>query len=106
LTPFSSREPAPTPDQVRGHASLENALELEDVGASPRQFVQISQRSANRVAAAAMDFYKVWRAGRIDRLYRQIPADVADNLEPRPIQTMMLVEVHLPVLQPMIAEAK
>jgi hypothetical protein len=24
---FSSREPAPTPDQVRGHASLENALD-------------------------------------------------------------------------------
>ena len=71
-----------------------NALELEDVGASPRQFVQIGQRSANRVAAAAMDFCQIWRAGRIDRLDRQIPADVADNFEPRPFQTMMPVEVH------------
>jgi hypothetical protein len=106
LTRFLQANRHPAPDQVRGHASLENALELEDVGASPRQFVQISQRSANRVAAAAMNFYKVWRAGRIDRLDRQIPADVADNFEPRSLQTMMLVEVHLPLLQPMIAEAK
>src|SRR6202011_4954188 len=49
-------------------------LEFKDVGASPRQFLQISQGSANRVAAAAMDFCKAWRAGRIDRLDRQIPA--------------------------------
>jgi hypothetical protein len=41
----------------------ERALELENVGASPRQVVQISQGSANRVAAAAMDFGKLRLAG-------------------------------------------
>jgi len=53
-----------------------------------------------------MDFCKVWRGGRIDRLDRQIPAGLADNLQPRPFRTIMRGEVHWPLLQPMIADAK
>jgi hypothetical protein len=77
----------------------ERALELENVGAAPRQVVQISQGSANRVAAAAVDLGKLRLAGWNNCLDRQASAGFADDLQPGLLLTRMLVEVHLRLSQ-------
>jgi len=56
--------------------------ELEVAGRLPRQRPEVGDRPAHGVAAPAVDAGAVPGVSGVDRLDRQIPADLADDLEP------------------------